>query len=70
MLKKELVFAALAASLLMAGTAKAEAAASCMDTCRAYVGDLIIVDGDLYQLDHCTEYADGNGSTTICTYYS
>ncbi len=69
MLKKELVFAALAASLLAAGTASATAAASCMDTCREYIGNKIIFDGNAYQLGNCTESADDSGSVTTCNYY-
>jgi len=66
MLKKELVFAALVASLLFAGTANATAAASCLDTCRTYIGNKIIYDGQAYELGSCTEYTNGD---IDCTYY-
>ncbi|HEX6036820.1 hypothetical protein [Longimicrobium sp.] len=79
MRKREIVFAALAASMLSAGSAHALAAGtSCMDTCNNTFGSAIIVyhkstgTSEVRELSGCeTSYDYVNGTaTTTCTYTS
>lgn len=71
MFKKDIVFAALAATLLSAGTAHAVAAAGCMERCAEYFGE-VLEDGNgtTYVLTSCTEQANRSGSLTTCVYES
>lgn len=81
MLKREIVFAALAASVLTAGTAHAVAAGtSCMDTCSNTFGSAIAYydkstgTSAVLGLSGCeTSYSYSGGvttATTTCTYSS
>ncbi len=79
MLKREIVVAALAASMLTAGTAHALAAGtSCMDTCTNTFGSVIVYHSkstgvtEFRELTGCeTSYNYVNGTaTTTCTYSS
>lgn len=78
MLKREMVFAVLAASLLTVGTAKAdEAGTTCLDTCENTFGSAIIVSSpsgsSVKGLVSCTSTSTRNAdgsvtTTTTCSY--
>ncbi len=75
MLNRQVVFAALAASLLTAGTAHAlDTTTSCMDTCTNTFGSFIFVSGrtgthtrGLTGCETSYDYVNGTATTT-CTY--